>query len=301
MASQKAYQSVKTHRGHDIVAVLIEPKDGEALETAVRRIYKAARKRAGRDGIVICCANKDKRVKNETLWKVGLVGAENIDLDNFGVQGVLDFLVEDSEGGWEPTLNMSKFAREIVEEGKIPIHLERRVAEPSPLAHDGLVSTIEDIVPKGYPVLQSGGARALFNWVLTLPERAEGTVWKDATQCVICKTKPALPEPIISHLSDFPTLPASHCPAAFLDVRYTCSKEECKLATKVDQMKARVKFMDSKGLQPECETCGSECYDRCSRCKLAYFCDADCMKSGYKQHRDVCKAVASGLASGASN
>ena len=43
-------------------------------------------------------------------------------------------------------------------------------------------------------------------------------------------------------------------------------------------------FMDD----PKCEECGALATQRCSRCKMAWYCSRDCQLRQWKKHKELC-------------
>jgi hypothetical protein len=49
-------------------------------------------------------------------------------------------------------------------------------------------------------------------------------------------------------------------------------------------------FLEKKD-EHNCNTCGQSTSKRCSKCKLAWYCNHDCQKSDYKRHKKLCNTL----------
>ena len=49
-------------------------------------------------------------------------------------------------------------------------------------------------------------------------------------------------------------------------------------------------FMDD----PKCEECGNLATQRCSRCKMAWYCSRDCQLRQWKKHKQLCAMFTQG-------
>lgn len=44
--------------------------------------------------------------------------------------------------------------------------------------------------------------------------------------------------------------------------------------------------------EPKCEECGDPATQRCSKCKVAWYCSRDCQLRQWKKHKAICKMFA---------
>ncbi|EPY29578.1 MYND finger domain-like protein [Strigomonas culicis] len=112
--------------------------------------------------------------------------------------------------------------------------------------------------------------------------------------CVVCKKVPA------ARLTHHPMLFSEAFPPRIEDIpQQVCASPECAVLAEAQYMMDMEIATTAQG-QPglgKCFKCGTRAAPgtalmRCSRCKVAKYCSAECQKSDWKFHKQVCASAA---------
>jgi len=99
------------------------------------------------------------------------------------------------------------------------------------------------------------------------------------------------PEDISS--TPFPTLLRQHLPKQFVDEEvFGTYNTACKFIKHMKYDKAELVEVEDVLKKPthKCDVCKTATTKACARCKISYFCSAECQKSAWKKHKKTCKA-----------
>jgi len=98
-----------------------------------------------------------------------------------------------------------------------------------------------------------------------------------------------------THLSStpFPTLLRQHLPKQFVDEEvFGTYNTACTFIKHMKYDKAELLKVEDVVKKPtrKCDVCKTTTTKACARCKISYFCSAECQKSAWKKHKKTCKA-----------
>jgi len=91
----------------------------------------------------------------------------------------------------------------------------------------------------------------------------------------------------------FPTLLRQHLPKQFVDSSiFGTYNTACTFIKHMKYDKAELVEVEDVVKKParQCDVCKTNTTKACARCKISYFCSAECQKSAWKKHKKTCKA-----------
>jgi len=126
----------------------------------------------------------------------------------------------------------------------------------------------------------------------TMLEFAESTQFNACREIV--KVLRLTPKNISS--TPYPTLLRQHLPKQFVEEEvFGVYNNACTFIKHMKYDKAELVELEDvlKKSTHKCDVCKTATTKACARCKISYFCSAECQKSAWKKHKKVCKAPTS--------